>query len=58
VRVRGEDVTIEDLHPINGIRVNDEAIQHETPIAPGDRIELAGVRLEIEQREPTDRGES
>jgi hypothetical protein len=58
VRVRGEDVTIEDLHPINGITVNDEAIQHETPIAPGDRIELGGVRLGIEQREPTDPGES
>lgn len=58
VRVRGEDVTIEDLHPTDGIRVNDEAIQHETPLTPGDRIELGGVRLEIEQREPTDPGES
>ena len=58
MRVRGEDVTIEDLHPTDGIRVNDEAIQHETPLTPGDRIELGGVRLEIEQREPTDPGES
>jgi len=58
VRVRGEHVTIEDLHPIDGIRVNDEAIQHETPIVPGDRIELGGVRLEIAQRERTDPGES
>jgi Inner membrane component of T3SS, cytoplasmic domain/Family of unknown function (DUF6519) len=51
LRVRGEEVTIEDLHSTNRTRVNGVVIEHETPIAPGDQIDLGGVNLEVEQHE-------
>jgi Inner membrane component of T3SS, cytoplasmic domain/Family of unknown function (DUF6519) len=56
VWLRGDEVTIADLGSTNGTRVNDVPVERETPITPGDRIELGGVRLELEQGE-TDPGE-
>jgi pSer/pThr/pTyr-binding forkhead associated (FHA) protein len=52
VRVRGARTTIEDLHSTNGTRVNDVRIEGRTPLAPGDHIDLGGVRLEVEQQSP------
>ena len=52
LRVRGQNVTIEDLHSTNGTRVNDVAIEQETPLAPGDQIDLGGVQLVVELPEP------
>ena len=49
LRVHGERVTIEDLHSTNGTKVNGMAIGRQTPLAPGDQLDLGGVILVIEQ---------
>ena len=51
LRVRDEEVAIEDLHSTNRTRVNGVIIEHETPVAPGDQIDLGGVHLAVEQYE-------
>jgi hypothetical protein len=51
LRVRDEEVTIEDLHSTNGTRVNGVVVEHETPVAPGDQIDLGGVQLRLEQHQ-------
>ncbi len=58
VRMRGESATIEDLHSTNGTRVNNQVIQHETPLTPGDWIDVGGVQLTVEQHRTTSPGES
>jgi hypothetical protein len=57
LRVRDQNVTIEDLHSTNGTRVNDVAIEQETPLAPGDQIDVGGVLLLVERAEPPGLGE-
>ena len=47
LRVRGQAVTIEDQHSTNGTRVNGVVIEHPTLLAPGDRIDVGGVQLEV-----------
>jgi hypothetical protein len=49
LRVRDGDVTIEDMNSTNGTRVNDVDIGQETSIGPGDRIDVAGVELLVEE---------
>ena len=49
LRVRDGDVTIEDMNSTNGTRVNDVDIAQEAPIGPGDRIDVAGVELLVEE---------
>lgn len=49
LRIRDGDVTIEDMNSTNGTRVNDVDIGQETPIGPGDRIDVAGVELLVEE---------
>jgi hypothetical protein len=49
LRVRDDDVTIEDMNSTNGTRVNGVDIGQETPIGPGDRIDVAGVELLVEE---------
>ena len=51
VRVRGEKVTIADLRSTNGTKVNDATIKQETPLAPGDQIDVGGVILVVERHE-------
>jgi hypothetical protein len=53
LRVSDEDVTIEDLHSTNGTKVNDVAVENETPVGPGDQINVGGVTLMIEQHQAT-----
>jgi pSer/pThr/pTyr-binding forkhead associated (FHA) protein len=48
---------IEDLHSTNGTRVNNVAIEQETPVEPGDQIDLGGVILVVELPEPANPGE-
>jgi hypothetical protein len=50
LRVRGQRVTIEDLKSTNGTKVNGVAIERQTPLAAGDQIEVASVRLLLEIR--------
>ena len=57
LRVRDQNATIEDLNSTNGTRVNDVAIEQETPLAPGDQIDLGGVHLLVELPEPASPGE-
>ncbi len=57
LRVRDQNVTIEDLHSTNGTRVNDVDIEQETPLAPGDRIDVGNVQLVAELPEPDRPGE-
>lgn len=45
LRVRGSQVTIEDLRSTNGTRVNGTLIERQTPLAPGDRIGIGGEQL-------------
>jgi pSer/pThr/pTyr-binding forkhead associated (FHA) protein len=52
LRVSRHTVTIEDLRSTNGTRVNGESIRNQTTLAPGDQIDLGGVQLVIEQRQP------
>jgi pSer/pThr/pTyr-binding forkhead associated (FHA) protein len=49
LRLRGPDVTIEDLHSTNGTAVNGALIERPTPLAPGDRIDAGGVELLLER---------
>ena len=58
VRVRGARTTIEDLHSTNGTRVNDVPTQGRVSLAPGDHIDLGGVRLAVEQQPPAPEGEA
>jgi FHA domain-containing protein len=48
LRIRDGDVTIEDLNSLNGTRVNGVDIGQETPIGPGDQIDVGGVELLVE----------
>jgi hypothetical protein len=48
LRVRDGDITIEDMSSTNGTRVNGADIRHETPIGPGDQIDVGGVELLVE----------
>lgn len=57
LRVRGEDATIEDLRSTNGTRVNSVVIDRQTPLAPGDRIDVGGVELTVEQNPAATPGE-
>jgi hypothetical protein len=50
MRLRGANVTIEDLRSTNGTVVNGVLIERQTPLAPGDRIEVGGVELMLERR--------
>ena len=58
LRVSGENVTIEDLHSTNGTKVNDVAVEREIPVAPGDEINVGGVKLVVEQHQATSPDES
>jgi len=58
LRVSGENVTIEDLHSTNGTKVNDVAVEREIPVAPGDEINVGGVKLVVEQHQATSPEES
>jgi pSer/pThr/pTyr-binding forkhead associated (FHA) protein len=50
LRVRGDNVTIEDLGSTNGTMVNGAVIDRQTPLAPGDQIDIGGgVKLVVEQ---------
>ena len=49
LRVRGDNATIEDLRSTNGTKVNGAVIDRQTPLAPGDQIDVGGVRLVVEQ---------
>jgi Inner membrane component of T3SS, cytoplasmic domain/Family of unknown function (DUF6519) len=51
--VSDENVTIEDLNSTNGTKVNDVAVENETPVAPGDQINVGGVTLMVEQHQAT-----
>ncbi|MGD0376705.1 MAG: DUF6519 domain-containing protein [Streptosporangiaceae bacterium] len=53
LRVSGDNATIEDLRSTNGTRVNGELIDRQTPLAPGDQIDLGGVELAVEQHPTT-----
>src|SRR5262249_34406888 len=48
LRVRDGDVTIEDMSSTNGTRVNGADIGHETPVGPGDQIDVRGVEVLVE----------
>jgi pSer/pThr/pTyr-binding forkhead associated (FHA) protein len=48
LRVRDGDVTIEDMNSTNGTRVNGAVIGQETPVGPGDQIDVGGVELLVE----------
>ena len=48
LRVDGDHVTIEDLRSTNGTRVNGVIIERQTPLAPGDQIDVGGVQLLLE----------
>jgi pSer/pThr/pTyr-binding forkhead associated (FHA) protein len=48
LRVAGDQLTIEDLGSTNGTRVNGVVLERETPLAPGDQIDLGGVQLLLE----------
>jgi Inner membrane component of T3SS, cytoplasmic domain len=50
LRVDGYRVTIEDLRSTNGTRVNGAIIERQTPLAPGDQIDVGGVQLRLETR--------
>ena len=58
LRVRGEDVTIEDLRSTNGTKVNGVAIDHPTALVPGDVINVGGVQLVVEPNQVTSADES
>jgi hypothetical protein len=58
LRVHGENVTIEDLRSTNGTKVNGVAIDRQTALAPGDLIDVGGVRLEVEHNQGTSANES
>ena len=58
LRVRGEDVTIEDLRSTNGTKVNGVAIDRQTDLAPGDLIDVGGVQLVVEHNQVTSPDES
>ena len=49
LRVRGDNATIEDLRSTNGTMVNGAVIDRQTPLAPGDQIDVGGVQLVVEQ---------
>ena len=49
LRVRGDNATIEDLRSTNGTKVNGAVIDRQTPLAPGDQIDVGGVQLVVEQ---------
>lgn len=49
LRVGGDAATIEDLGSTNGTMVNGAVIDAETPLAPGDQINVGGVQLVVEQ---------
>ncbi len=49
LRLRGADVTIEDLHSTNGTAVNGMLIERQTALASGDRIDVGGVELMLER---------
>ncbi len=53
LRVSGENATIEDLRSTNGTKVNGVAIDRQTPLAPGDQIEVGDVKLAVEQHQTT-----
>ena len=53
LRVSGEDATIEDLRSTNGTKVNGVAIDRQTPLAPGDQIDVGDVQLAVEQHQMT-----
>ena len=57
LRVHGEDATIDDLRSTNGTKVNGVAIGQQTPLAPGDQIEVGLVRLLVEQNQAASPGE-
>ena len=48
LRVHDDHVTIEDLHSTNGTRVNGTPVERPAPLAPGDQIDVGGVRLVVE----------
>jgi pSer/pThr/pTyr-binding forkhead associated (FHA) protein len=48
LRVHGDKVTIEDLRSTNGTKVNGTPIERQTPLAPGDEIDVGGVQLMLE----------
>ena len=53
LRVSGENATIEDLRSTNGTKVNGVAIDRQTPLAPGDQIDVGDVHLAVEQHQTT-----
>ena len=53
LRVSGEDATIEDLRSTNGTKVNGVVIDRQTPLAPGDQINVGDVQLAVEQHQTT-----
>jgi FHA domain len=53
LRVRDEEVTIEDLHSTNGTKVNGVAIDSQTALVPGDLINVGGVQLVVEHNQVT-----
>jgi pSer/pThr/pTyr-binding forkhead associated (FHA) protein len=50
LRVSGDNATIEDLRSTNGTAVNGALIDRQTPLVPGDQIDVGGVQLTVEQR--------
>jgi hypothetical protein len=55
LRVSSEDATVEDLRSTNGTKVNGVAIDRQTPIAAGDRIDVGDVQLALEHTGQADR---
>jgi len=53
LRVSGEDATIEDLRSTNGTKVNGVVIDRQTPLAPGDQVDVGDVQLAVEQHQTT-----
>ena len=49
LRVSGDNATIEDLRSTNGTMVNGARIDRQTPLVPGDQIDVGGVQLVVEQ---------
>jgi hypothetical protein len=58
LRVRGDVVTIEDLRSTNGTAVNQRAVLRPIRLSPGDRIDVGGVELLLEQRDLSGGGRS
>lgn len=52
IRVRGEEVAIQDLGSSNGTLINGRRIELEQPLHNGDRLEIGPLVFELEMEEP------